>query len=131
MFHETSKMTAAPSPSTGCYVTEAIRDQVATNSEEDTYRRADGRAIPVELTATPLIEDDRAIGAVVVFRDVTQRREVDRLKGEFVSMVSHELRTPLTAIRGSLGLIAGGAMGQLTPSAQPGWWRSLWSAASG
>jgi signal transduction histidine kinase len=30
---------------------------------------------------------------VVVFRDVTQRREVDRLKSEFVSMVSHELRT--------------------------------------
>ena len=71
----------------------------------------------MELTATPLIEDDRAIGAVVVFRDVTQRREVDRLKSEFVSMVSHELRTPLTAIRGSLGLIAGGAMGELTPSA--------------
>jgi signal transduction histidine kinase len=48
---------------------------------------------------------------------VTQRREVDRLKGEFVSMVSHELRTPLTAIRGSLGLIAGGALGPLSPPA--------------
>jgi len=115
-FHE-SQDDGSPFPADRCYVTEAIRDQVATNSEEDTYRRADGRAIPVELTATPLIEDDRAIGAVVVFRDVTQRREVDRLKGEFVSMVSHELRTPLTAIRGSLGLIAGGAMGELTPSA--------------
>ena len=32
-------------------------------------------------------------------------------------MVSHELRTPLTAIRGSLGLLAGGALGELTPSA--------------
>jgi signal transduction histidine kinase len=32
-------------------------------------------------------------------------------------MVSHELRTPLTAIRGSLGLIAGGALGELTPTA--------------
>ena len=54
---------------------------------------------------------------VVVFRDVTQRREVDRLKNEFVSMVSHELRTPLTAIRGSLGLLAGGALGELAPPA--------------
>ena len=63
------------------------------------------------------MDDDRAIGAVVVFRDVTQRREVDRMKSEFVSMVSHELRTPLTAIRGSLGLIAGGALGKLTAPA--------------
>ena len=62
--------------------------------------RADGLSIPVEVTATPLIDDGRAIGAVVVFRDVTQRREVDRMKSEFVSIVSHELRTPLTAIRG-------------------------------
>ena len=53
------------------------------------------------------------MGAVVIFRDVTQRREVDRLKSEFVSMVSHELRTPLTAIQGSLGLISGGALGPL------------------
>ena len=90
-----------------------------TNAEEDSYVRADGLPIPVEVTARPLIEDGEAIGAVVVFRDVTQRREVDRLKSEFVSMVSHELRTPLTAIRGSLGLLAGGALGSLTPAAEP------------
>jgi CheY-like chemotaxis protein len=54
---------------------------------------------------------------VVVFRDVTQRREVDRMKNEFLSVVSHELRTPLTAIRGSLGLLAGGKLGELAPRA--------------
>jgi signal transduction histidine kinase len=42
---------------------------------------------------------------------------VDRLKTEFVSMVSHELRTPLTSIRGSLGLLAGGALGTLPTGA--------------
>ena len=107
----------SPFPVSTCYVTEAIQDQQTTSSEQDSYRRADGLSVPVEVTATPLIEDDRAIGAVVVFRDVTQRREVDRMKSEFVSMVSHELRTPLTAIRGSLGLIAGGALGELTAPA--------------
>ncbi|MCW2791730.1 MAG: Two-component hybrid sensor and histidine kinase regulator, partial [Nocardioides sp.] len=56
-------------------------------------------------------------GAVVVFRDVTQRREVDRMKNEFLSVVSHELRTPLTSIRGSLGLLAAGTLGELTPRA--------------
>ncbi len=99
------------------YLAEAIRDGVMTSGQEDTYVRADGREIPVEVTATPLSDDGNTLGAVVVFRDVTQRREVDRLKSEFVSMVSHELRTPLTAIRGSLGLLAGGALGPLTPTA--------------
>ncbi|GAA1829775.1 sensor histidine kinase [Microlunatus capsulatus] len=104
-------------PSESCYIAEAIRDGIATNAEEDSYLRADGLEIPVEVTATPLTDDGATLGAVVVFRDVTQRREVDRLKNEFVSMVSHELRTPLTAIRGSLGLLAGGALGPLTPAA--------------
>ncbi|HEY3929825.1 MAG TPA: PAS domain S-box protein [Candidatus Koribacter sp.] len=45
-----------------------------------------------------------------IFQDVTKRREVDRMKNEFISVVSHELRTPLTSIRGSLGLLAGGAL---------------------
>jgi signal transduction histidine kinase len=39
----------------------------------------------------------------VVFRDVSERKEVERRKDEFTSIVSHELRTPLTSIRGSLG----------------------------
>ena len=115
-FHD-NQPDGTPYPVQGCYITEAIQGQQVANGEEDNYRRADGLSIPVEVTATPLVEDGQAIGAVVVFRDVTQRREVDRMKSEFVSMVSHELRTPLTAIRGSLGLIAGGAMGELTPSA--------------
>jgi PAS domain S-box-containing protein len=106
-----------PHPVETCYVTEAIRDRRVTSAEEDVYTRADGLQIPVEVTATPLAEEDQVRGAVVVFRDVTQRREVDRMKREFVSMVSHELRTPLTAIRGALGLLAGGALGTLTPNA--------------
>jgi PAS domain S-box-containing protein len=115
-FHD-SQPDGTPFPVQGCYITEAIQGQKVASGEEDNYRRADGGSLPVEVTATPLVEEGRAIGAVVVFRDVTQRREVDRMKSEFVSMVSHELRTPLAAIRGSLGLIAGGALGDLTPSA--------------
>lgn len=106
-----------PYPELECYVTEAIRYGRVTSAEADTYRRVDGTLLPVEVTATPLTDDGAPVGAVVIFRDVTQRREVDRLKTEFVSMVSHELRTPLTAIQGSLGLISGGALGPVTPAA--------------
>jgi signal transduction histidine kinase len=50
--------------------------------------------------------------------DISQHREMQRLKGEFTSIVSHELRTPLTSIRGSLGLMAGGALGEMPEAAQ-------------
>jgi len=47
----------------------------------------------------------------LAFRDLTRRREISRMKSEFVSVVSHELRTPLTSIHGSLGLLASGLLG--------------------
>jgi PAS domain S-box-containing protein len=55
--------------------------------------------------------------ALVLVRDITERKKVDRLKNEFVSTVSHELRTPLTSIRGSLGLLKGGVGGTLPAEA--------------
>jgi PAS domain S-box-containing protein len=100
-------------PKEQCYITEAVREGFVSTAEDDSYVRSDGQILPVEVTTTPLAEEDTVLGAVVIFRDVTQRREVERLKSEFVSMVSHELRTPLTAIQGSLGLISGGALGPL------------------
>lgn len=103
----------APFPWSGCYVHEAIQHGSLVLAEEDEYVRADGTVFPVEITASPLLDESEVLGAVVVFRDVTQRREVDRLKNEFLSVVSHELRTPLTSIRGSLGLLAGGQLGEL------------------
>jgi PAS domain S-box-containing protein len=50
--------------------------------------------------------------------DISQRKEVERMKDEFISTVSHELRTPLTAIYGSLDLLASGTAGELPPDAQ-------------
>jgi PAS domain S-box-containing protein len=82
------------------------------------FRRADGTRFPVEYTCTPIVEEERIAGAVITFRDVTERREVDRMKDEFVSVVSHELRTPLTAIRGSLGLLAAGKAGEVPERGQ-------------
>lgn len=51
-------------------------------------------------------------------RDITNRKKVERVKNEFISVVNHELRTPLTSISGSLGLIAGGAAGPIPEKAQ-------------
>ncbi len=49
-------------------------------------------------------------GTVAVFRDVTQQRELDRMKDDFVSTVSHELRTPLTSICGAATLLRSGTI---------------------
>ncbi len=51
-------------------------------------------------------------------QDVSEQREMERVKSEFISTVSHELRTPLTSIRGSLGLVLGAMPGQLPPQAR-------------
>jgi PAS domain S-box-containing protein len=107
----------SPYPWPRCYIYEAITHGLVATSEEDDYTRADGSSFPVEITAAPLLDETEVRGAVVVFRDVTQRREVDRMKDEFLSVVSHELRTPLTSIRGSLGLLAGGRVGELPDKA--------------
>jgi signal transduction histidine kinase/CheY-like chemotaxis protein len=48
---------------------------------------------------------------------LTQRSELDNLKDEFISTVSHELRTPLTSIRGALGLLSSGVIGDVDAKA--------------
>lgn len=53
-----------------------------------------------------------------VAHDVTERKQIERMKREFVAMVSHDLRTPLTSIQGFLNLLQVGALGELSESGQ-------------
>lgn len=94
----------------------AVRDTLESGAPSAAadlrLRRADGSSFLAELACAPILDPD-VEGAVATFRDVSERREVERMKDEFVSVVSHELRTPLTSIRGSLGLLAAGKLGEL------------------
>jgi signal transduction histidine kinase/HAMP domain-containing protein len=51
-------------------------------------------------TASAMTADGRTVGRVCILRDVSQLKEIDTLKSEFVSTVSHDLRSPLTLMRG-------------------------------
>ncbi len=76
-----------------------------------------GQILTVELVQSHLQLADRTM-LLLLMRDITQRRQHERMKDEFVSTVSHELRTPLTAISGALGLLAAGTLGKFEPKQQ-------------
>jgi PAS domain S-box-containing protein len=85
------------------FLRQAFKESIGRVTEWEGVRK-NGEVFPLELSFFEF--DDPAgrhfAGSV---RDISERREVDRLKNEFVSIVSHELRTPLTSIKGSLQLL--------------------------
>jgi PAS domain S-box-containing protein len=78
------------------------------HSSNDLFHRKDGSSFPVDYVSSPILEQEKIVGAVVMFKDITVRQHIEQIKDEFISIVSHELRTPLTSIRSTLGLLAGG-----------------------
>lgn len=89
----------------------------ATQAQEFVGKRKDGLVFPTEV-AVSVVSHQAARTYLAVVRDVTDRKQVEQMKSEFVSVVSHELRTPLTSIAGSLGLLAGGAAGKIPDRAK-------------
>lgn len=72
----------------------------------------DGQRVQASVTGAPIRNaDGRFAGAVIVLRDVTERRQLERRTQEtlhrmddFLSIASHELRTPLTSVKGNVQL---------------------------
>jgi PAS domain S-box-containing protein len=91
-------------------ILQALRRCESIRMRDEVFWREDQSAFPVEYSANPILEDGRVSGMVVAFRDVSERRRLEKMKDEFISTVSHELRTPLTSLRASLGLIASGSL---------------------
>lgn len=85
-----------------------------TVSAQCFYRKKDGSLLPVAINVSPVLLGDKPVGAIEVFRDITEELEIDRMKSEFISLASHQLRTPATAVKTYLSLLIDGFEGELT-----------------
>ncbi len=101
-----SRLDGAPYPSEHCPIHATLNDGQVHHVANEVFWRRDHERFPVEYVSTPIRDENGdLVGAVITFRDITERIEIDRLKDEFVSTLSHELRTPVTSIKGFLDLI--------------------------
>jgi two-component system sensor histidine kinase VicK len=91
-------------------ILDTLADGEVRRVTDEIFCRRDGSSFPVEYVVAPMREQGEIIGAVVTFKDITDRLAIERMKDEFISVVSHELRTPMTSIHGALGLLNSGVL---------------------
>jgi len=79
---------------------EAMRSELSvTDSRTHSERHIEVSAVPIKKA------DDEMSGAVVLFHDITELKQLDQIRREFVANVSHELRTPLSILRGYIEVL--------------------------
>ncbi|MFA4992387.1 MAG: ATP-binding protein [Candidatus Omnitrophota bacterium] len=64
----------------------------------------------VQVNVSPIFEQDKVTGSVIVIHDITEIRRLETMRRDFVANVSHELKTPLTSIKGFVETLLEGAM---------------------
>ena len=91
-------------PASGCRpdeipIVKAIVDQATTQGSEFVALRADGRLVPVLVSAAPIRgEHGELVGATMIFQDVSTLKELEHLREEWASIVAHDLQQPIGVI---------------------------------
>ncbi len=108
--------TAAVSPGV---MTALMTEALLVYQSEGAYLRRDGRTVwgLLSISLTGGEPEDQAV-FIAQIQDITDRKEMEQIKSDFVATVSHELRTPLTSIKGALGLVLGSMAADLPPQAE-------------
>lgn len=98
-----------------CPICATGNDGISRSATEGVLWKKDGSSILVEYTVNPIVDKGKVQGTVVVFRDITNEREVLRqkelaeqaasAKSDFLAMMSHEIRTPMNGVLGMTDLL--------------------------
>lgn len=80
---------------------------------ESMLQRTDGKQLAVEIFVVRFVVQS-VNKLLIIFADITQRKEIERIRNEFVSMVNHDLRAPLTSFSGLFTRVETGAYGELS-----------------
>lgn len=84
----------------------AARTGESTKVQEMVIHRANGHGVTALCSACPIVDESgNTVGAVALLQDISDRKELELQKDEFLAMVAHELKTPLTAVKGYVQLI--------------------------
>ena len=95
------------------YVEQAIEGETVTYERDLVLQ--DGCVHSLSITYIPHIQAQQKIqGFFALTSDISDRKAIERMKDEFISVVSHELRTPLTSIHSSLKILSTGKLGNLS-----------------
>ncbi|MEI6378107.1 MAG: ATP-binding protein [Candidatus Falkowbacteria bacterium] len=99
----------------GQFIEDVFKKNTTVVNSTDVYLlQKNGERLPVLISAAPLSSQKGEVtGCIVVFRDMTREREVDKAKTEFVSLASHQLKTPLSAINWYAEMMLDGDAGPL------------------
>ena len=98
-------------------VTEALdieKSKYIEISQEISWGEEPGEVFLRADTAPVLTQEGEIMGSVTVLHDITQEKEINRMKSDFVTMVSHELRAPVSAVQQQLSVILEGMAGSIT-----------------
>jgi two-component system sensor histidine kinase/response regulator len=108
-----------PYPVEECHIYQAFRLGKGTHIDDEVLWRIDGTSFLAEYWSIPIFRSGQAIGAVVTFIDISERREAEaalvgakesaeqsnQAKSEFLANMSHEIRTPMNGILGMTELV--------------------------
>ena len=111
----------APYPVQECSIYAGFLDEMGAHGDDEVLWRKNGTSFPVEFWSRLLHRNNRVIGMVVTFVDVTVRKQAEeamrnakdaaeagsRAKSEFLANMSHEIRTPLNGVIGMTELALG------------------------